>query len=301
VASKRRRGSGRKPAAHPARPSQKHQSFRERAFSGSAKWIGGIATAAVVAAVTAVVTALVTADVTTAQGTAPAPVPPTLAAGGHGPPVRIDSVTVLRTTSQAGTYVFQRPLHLSPQELAALNRLQDGTPAYDAWFRSRGGVDPSPSSIQLVVNGNASQPARITDVTLVKSCRPQLTGTLFDSPSAGNQGSILLDFNLDSARTIAQTPNGQDYFANFTISLEPGEVQVLQIYTTTSKYFCQFTLQLTVLVGSHQTTETVTDDGKPFQVTAATAPVKDFQVVYAGGVETSNGYFVPENPRKFQG
>jgi hypothetical protein len=45
----------------------------------------------------------------------------------------------------------------------------------------------------------------------------------------------------------------------------------------------------------------VTDDGKPFQVTAATAPVKDFQVVYAGGVETSNGYFVPENPQKFQG
>jgi hypothetical protein len=208
----------------------------------------------------------------------------------------------MRTAVQAGTYLFQRPLHLSQKDLAALNQLQDGTPAYDAWFRSRGGIDPSPSSIQLVVEGNASQTARITDITLLKSCQSPLTGTIFDSPSAGNSGSILMNFNLDSARTVAETPKGQDFFSYFTISLAPGEVQVLQINVSTARYYCQFTLQLTVLVGSHQTMETVSNMGKPFQVSAVN---KDYQALYAGGVATPNGYppghFVSENPKTYQG
>jgi hypothetical protein len=218
--------------------------------------------------------------------------------------VKIDSVTVMRNASQAGTYLFQRPVHLSQKDLAALNQLQDGTPAYDAWFRSRGGVDPSPSSIQLVVEGNASQSARITDIAILKRCQPQLTGTIFLSPSAGEESSILLDFNLDSTRAIAETPNGQDYFSNFTISLAPGEVRVLQINATTSHYYCRFTLQMTVLIGSHSTVETVTNMGKPFQVSAVTAPLKDYQAIYAGGVATPSGYppgyFVPENPQSYQ-
>jgi hypothetical protein len=252
-----------------------------------------------VAAVTAVVTVVVTADVTPAASAGG-----THGAAPQGAPVKIDSVTVMRTAVQAGTYLFRQPVLLSQQDLASLNRLQDGTPGYDAWFRSRGGVDPSPSSIQLVVEGNASQAAHITDIALIKNCHPPLTGTLFLSPTAGENGSILLNFNLDSARTLAQAPNGLDYFANFTISLKPGEVQVLQVNVNTSHYYCQFTMQMTVLVGSRQTVETITNAGQPFRVSALAA-TKDYHALYVGGVATPHGYpagdFVPENPATYQG
>lgn len=300
MASKRRRGqsrrnrapalsaSGTKPSI-PVQSRPKPQPFWKHVLGGSARWVAGLATAAAVAAVTTVVTIVVTQHVEAAPG----------AVIRHGPPVRIDSVTVLRTAVQAGTYIFQRSLHLSQPELHSLNELQDGTPAYDAWFRSRGGVDPSESHVQLIVEGNAGQPTRITDITMVKSCEAPLTGALFLSPTAGNEGSILINFNLDSPRSVAETPNGKNYFSNYTITLQPGEVQVIQISASTQHYYCQYSLQLTVLVGANKSIETVTNDGKPFQVTAVYGSSR-YHALYIGGIATPAGYpagsFVQENP-----
>ena len=246
-----------------------------------------------VAVVTTTATGVVTRHVVAPQTTAMR----------HGPPVKIDSVTLQRTDGQAGIYVFQRALYLSRPDLRSLNQLQDGAPAYDTWFRSRGGVDPGSSNVQLVVEGNADQPARITNITMIKSCEAPLAGTLFYSPPAGSENAILINFNLDSPRSVAKTTGGQDYFSEYTIALALGGVQVIQISAETRLHYCQYSLQLIVLVGSHETVETVTNDGKPFQVSAVYSSFARYHALYAGGVASpvGLGYFVQENPTTYNG
>ena len=278
--------------AKPSRPIQhrpESQPIWKGALGGSVRWVGGLVTAVVIAAVTAAVTVVVTRHVAAAQN-----IP-----ARHGPPVKIDSVTVLRTNSQAGTYVFQRTVNLSQSDLQSLNQLQGNTPAYDAWFRSRGGVDPSSSNVQLVVEGNADQPTRITNITLAKSCQAPLVGTLFDNPPAAGQPALLINFNLDSPQSIAQAPDGHDYFPKSTVVLNPGEVQVIEATASTTLHYCQYNLQLTVLVGDHTTVETVTNDGKPFQVSALYKSTASYHALYAGGIDSPDptGGFVQERPR----
>lgn len=262
-----------------AKPQPAAQSLPQRALHGLVTWTGGLVTAVVAAVLGAIITVEMSAHNAAAAQTA---------ITRHGPPVKIDSVTVLRTSGQAGTYVFQRALYLSQAELHQLNQLQDGTPGYTNWFRSRGGVDPFSSNVQLVVEGNADKAARIINISLLKNCHAPISGTLFESPSAGETQSILIDFNLDSPDSIPQTANGQDYFPRYTIPLQPGEVQVIQISAGTQQYYCQYKIQLDVLVGTNTTTETVTNDGKPFQVSAEDNSNAPYQVVYDGGVDSPN-------------
>lgn len=248
---------------------------------------------------TAATAAVVAAGVTVAATWHPGPPAPPKH---HGPAVRIDSVGVQRTPAQAGTYVFPQGLRLSPAELASLNRLQDGDAAYDAWFTSRGGVGPFISKVQLIVRGNADQPARLTDIAVDKTCRAPLDGTLFDSPTAGNDSSILINFDLDSARSVAKAPGGGDFFAQHTISLRPGEVQAIEISSVTEHHFCQYTLRLTVLVGDRTTVQTVSDHGRPFQVTAMQPHNSRYHALYVGGVASPAGdkrSFVREDPATY--
>jgi hypothetical protein len=284
-------GKPKSPRSGQIRPKQKSRWARVQ--SGLVTWTGALITSAAVAAVAAVVTVVVTGAVTRQVAAAP------IAAGRHGPPVKIDSVTVLRTVAQAGTYVFQRPLDLSQSELRSLNQLQDLTPQYYAWFRSRGGVDPSTSNVQLVLEGNAAQAVRITNMVLVKQCTAPLSGTLFASPSAGNEHSILINFDLDSPQPVAQTPGGHDFFTANTISLQPGEVQVIQITASTKLFYCQYSIHLTALTGDHATEETITDNGQPFRVTATYTSVARYHALYVGGVATRTGYFMRENPQAY--
>lgn len=302
MAGKQRRGqSERNKAAVPARGQAKPsrsaesepapQSLLQRALRGLLSWTGALVIAVVAAVLGAIVTVQLSAHSAVAAQTT---------AVRHGPPVKIDSVTVLRTSVQAGTFVFQRPVYLSQSELDGLNQFQQGTPGYINWFRSRGGVDPDSSNVQLVVEGNANKPVRIINMSLLKDCQAPLSGTLFLNPPAGNAASILIDFNLDSPESVAQTAGGQDYFSRYTISLQPGEVQVLQISSVTGRYYCQYSIQLDVLVGAHMVTETVTNDGKPFQVSATYSSDARYHVLYAGGV-ASHGPFVRVNPASFGG
>lgn len=304
VAAKRRRrkaqqGQGGAPRPGPPKSSEKakqapdNRPLWKRAFVPTAKWTGTLATAAVVTAVTTVVSVLVTQHVAASPAPPPTPTLTSSAPARHGPPVQIESVAVLRDSVQAGIYAFQRPLVLSPSDLNTIRQLTLGTPSYDDWFRSRGGVDPGWLNVQLVVEGNASQPSRITNITMIKSCTAPLSGMLFNNPPAGNAGDILINFNLDSPLSVAQTPDGEDYFSHYTIDLQPGEVQVLQIKASTVRHYCQFSLQLTVLVGAHQTIETVTDNGKPFQVTSI-QNYSSYSVMYIDGVQGPLGRVNPK-------
>jgi len=148
---------------------------------------------------------------------------------------------------------------------------------------------------------------------VIKSCQPPLNGTLFYSPPAGEEDTIGIGFNLDNPTSIAQHYKGHelsgDYFAEHTISLTRGEVQTLQIVAKTTQYYCEFTLKLIVVSGSTKTTETITDDGAPFRVTAihregrGPGPLSYYQVLYVGGVAPGaiHGAFTPQNPATYAG
>jgi hypothetical protein len=229
--------------------------------------------------------------------------------------VKIDAVSLERTALQAGTYMFPARLVLTAAQLQRLNVINPTQPQYDTWFRSRGGVDPDSSNLKVVVEGNGAHPVEITDIRAVKHCRRPLSGTLFFSPPAGNIDTIGIGFNLDSVTSIAENDdNGRlsgDFFASHTISLAPGEIQTLQITALTSRQYCQYKLELTVVDGDTTKTETIGNHGRPFQVTATvekqnradalTDPgsLSYYKVIYAGGLETSDGAFRRENPATY--
>lgn len=229
-----------------------------------------------------------------------------------GPPVKIDAVSVVRTVLQGGAYVFPQKRIFTAAELRSLNQFNLTQPQYDAWFRSRGAVDPELSNLKLVVEGNRTHPVQIIGLRLIKHCQQPLDGTLFDSPSAGSNDTLRIGFNLDSPASIAQDYRGSfypypmsgDYFAEHTISLNRGEVQTLQVSAITTKQYCEYSLELTAVDGGTTVTATITDHGRPFRVTALRFANQDpysyYKALYVGGVLTHNGAFIAENPATYR-
>jgi hypothetical protein len=86
---------------------------------------------------------------------------------------------------------------MSAQQLHALNSINQTTPAYPNWFSSRGGVKAGGLKIQLIIQGNRESPVRITDIQPVVSCHAPLSGTLFFSPTGGEDKNTQLFINLD--------------------------------------------------------------------------------------------------------
>jgi hypothetical protein len=210
-----------------------------------------------------------------------------------GPPVKVDAISLERDGSQGGIYVLPQKLVLSALRLRALSHIDSSQPAYGTWFTSRGGVDPSMSSVKLVVEGNRSHRVQIIGMRAIKHCQKPLNGTLFYSPPAGASLNIGIGFNLDNVAPIAENYSNYriygDYFATHTISLSHGEVLTLQVVSLTTKQYCQYTLQLTVVDGSKQSTETLTNDGRPFSVTGIPASKGNvrfsyYRALYVGGV-----------------
>jgi hypothetical protein len=191
--------------------------------------------------------------------------------------------------------------------------IESSTPAdrsaFAAWFFSRGAYEIGGASTQLVIQNNRSYPIRIIDMNVVKSCGAPLTGTLFFGAGGAVDSTVGLGFNLDSPDTDAEAARGTGpaawtpgYFDNYTISLEPGEQQVFDIYTVTTNQACVYRLQATVLDGSKKVYQLIGDGAEPFRVTAmpgsAGPDFAAYKAVFMGGAASSgNGAFVRVNPK----
>jgi hypothetical protein len=209
-----------------------------------------------------------------------------------------------------GTWAFPQRLILSSADLAHINSLtirEANMPAFANWAFSHGGYAPN-TDTQLIVENNRSYPVRIIDMNVAKSCGPPLTGTLLFSPNAGGDADIRLGFNLDSDNTEAYAATGwdatawkPDYFANFTVSVNPGSQQVFNLRTVVSKFSCQFQFKMTVLDGKKKVTELMDDQGQPFRVSAGLPNFSRYSVLYVGGVENpaGNDSYVRVNPKTF--
>ena len=230
-----------------------------------------------------------------------------------GPPVRIDHVFDERDHElQGDTWVFAHPLHLSSATLARINMplkierehgFVGNLNPFDRWAIAHGGVDPSLAVTRVILEGNRSRTVEILGITADAQCQQPLAGTIFYSPTAGADPVARMGFNLDLPDPIAQKASGgfvspQPYFETTTISLAPGEQQVVDMIAVTERHFCRYTFILKVLDGHTISTETLDDNGKPFQVSAAggdsSSPLfSHYRSVYVGGVATPNGLFVP--------
>ena len=222
-----------------------------------------------------------------------------------GAPVQINAVQTGPSLNSQGM-VLPGVVRLSSARLSQINQLQQGdSRAFAGQFPGEG-VWLGGSQVTIQITGNAPS-VRITGINVIdESCRPPLSGTLFLVGGGQGEGpTIQVDFDLDASGPVALTPSGQAFFVVNRIILNPGEEQTLVIESTTKRYYCQYQLQLVVLVGSRTTTETVSDHGKPFQA-LATLPFSQYGAIYVGGslnvsASTTVNALVPESPATYKG
>lgn len=242
-------------------------------------WAGGVATIAV----GAFTTAFMTSAGNSAYHAASTQIE-------TGDSVLVDSVTRLEN-NEDDTHLSARTSPLPDNDLAQLNSLRWGTPAYQKWFDDHQAVDHNTTVIGLLVEGNRDHPVRILNIEPVVDCGPPLSGTLFLSPPAGADGTMELDLDLDHPfAPIAfngadgQPASGPDFFGRYTVSLKQGEQYDFHIKATTHLHSCAFTLNMTVVDGDTTLIEHIDNHGKPFRVSADLNENSDYKVVYVGGV-----------------
>lgn len=274
---------------HSGQQHGRRKSSRRRAIA----WVAGVAGAGVTAFVVAYFTTLGNhvAGLSTAPGRPAQP---------GGQPVKIDYVAVQQGPDQSA--VAPGPLTLTAAQLSSLNSLNQTTPAVHQWFAAHDAVTADNLFVELIVAGNRDSAVRIVSMQPVVSCHPPLAGTLFYSPAAGADSNTQLMVNLDHplgppgyiANVNGQISHGANFFQHFTVSLKRGEQYTFLVNAHTTKQYCQFTLDLTVLEGSRTVTESVSDNGKPFAVTAVyneddlnPGAFSRYQDVYVGGVAAS--------------
>jgi hypothetical protein len=217
-----------------------------------------------------------------------------------GSPVHVAFQSVERNDLQGNTWVFPQRIDLTDSELVHLNETrQDRTgTAYKEWARSHGGVDPNVSILKLVLEGNRNHTVRVVDLRTIAKCQAPLDGTILYSPPAGADTTEAIGFDLDSTSPVAQHFDGRslsgNYFIDKTIGLRPDEQQTVVIYSMSKNHYCEYSLALTVLDDGKTTTQTITNHGEPFRVTATLprtkeAPVGSYRSGYMGGVANVSG------------
>jgi hypothetical protein len=223
-----------------------------------------------------------------------------------GPPVKVDAVLEQRHSGLQGfTWIFPRPLHLSDAALSHLNALyadinQDQGGAYgsltryDRWAVSQGGVAPDLSIARIVLEGNSSHTVQLIGASAQTQCSAPLRGAILASPPAAEETTAAMGFDLDYPHPQAQDVRGSvfshtNYFENKAIALKLGEQQVVDVFAFTHHHYCKYTLRFTLLGGSRKSALIVSDNGRPFSVTAQlpgplSEPLMNYHSAYVAGV-----------------
>lgn len=231
---------------------------------------------------------------------------------------------------------YQDYSFVSPVELI-LNRskLAKLAASWSTWPQSPGMVMANQQWIILTLAGNESAPVTINNMTILKICQAPLKGgTLFYDPTHGSgpYPTAPIYFNLDEPVSTGQfiinnttgtpLPPGGNFFQRQVVTLKYHEPQTFAIYLTSSHHFCQFTFQLSIATAEGPATETITDNGRPFALTAdgetkealldgrwiqynpvSKIPFSNYAAVYAGGVpDQQNSFrFIRVNPATYHG
>lgn len=313
-------------AGEPGKPAQeKEPEEPKKVKNGWLKrpltWVAGFFAATAIAAGTAFGSGLgqklfstVTGSVTSSATAQPGSSNPSSRSSPAGPLV-VESVAI--GFFEDYSFVSPEKSPLSRTQLEALNTQRNSS----SWAPAPPIAIANQELITLTVAGNSSSPVTINNMAIVKTCGPALTsGTLFYSPTegAGPFGVEHIVFDLDKPVSIGQygtypgdpVPDGGNFFAKKVITLNYHEPQTLGVYVTTNQHNCTFTFNLNVATVNGQVTQTVTDNGRAFALTAdgedgpgVGAPFSSYALVYAGGAadQQNNGQFIQVNPRTYHG
>jgi hypothetical protein len=138
----------------------------------------------------------------------------------------------------------------------------------------------------------------ITKMTLVvRHVKPIADGTLISTPTQGGGNAIQLYFDGDSPDAAGLDADGQDYFADSYVTLQPGEATEFALKVTAKTYYSQFWVDITIFVDGHYSTVQVGDGGQkqPFEI----APPATYGAVYTVPLTSPNRAWVREDPQVF--
>jgi hypothetical protein len=249
-------------------------------------WAGSLVGVAIVAFITAYFTTLGNNVASSAS----------LPASPKGGPVQ---VTVGNVDAVGQSMVLPKPVRLGTRELNYLNASLGGpSTGYAAWFSKARAAFVHAIDIQLVIQGNRHHLVRVINITPTVKCSAALHGTLFYSPSQGEDTGAYLYFNLDRSQLNASYTHEDsgrkypNYFGRYSISLSYGKQYTLQVTASTSKQYCQFGLSLTIIDDGKTLIESIDNHGQPFRVTALLPGMPDehkvdfagYGELYLGGV-----------------
>lgn len=267
-------------------------------------WLGGVATAVSVGILINVLS-------TQAQRIAPANASPAITQKRppvNGPPLKVLSEDPINI-EQLGTVVFPGMIAIKNDQLSSIQAIPESN------YLSSRGAYPTLVNTQIAVQNNRSYSIQIIDMHVMKSCQAPLTGTLFYAPAQGAVESVQVGFNLDSNDTSAKVANGDsitssspDYFAKYTVSIDPGGKQVFDIIDETAQHSCTFRYQFTILDGGKKVYQTIGNGSQPFKIDAVIAssgrnPFGAYRALYVSGnfgyPGDENNRFAQVNPKSF--
>jgi hypothetical protein len=134
-----------------------------------------------------------------------------------------------------------------------------------------GDAVPSPLLLQLVVQSDTPKAVLIEDMTIhIVSRRKPVAGVPVECAPQGLANFRSIDVDLDANPPLVRYAVGRKY-APFGFTLSQGQTEIFDLTVTSKHASYTFDIDLAVIVGGQTGTMIVTDDGRPFQVSAATS------------------------------
>ncbi|MYS38218.1 MULTISPECIES: hypothetical protein [unclassified Streptomyces] len=225
------------------------------------------------------------------------------------------SIDDVARAESAGSFVLPLRLDLTPAQLDRMNHdkyWQGGaghTVSFTSWFDGQKAVWAENSLINVTLSGATDKTVRITRIDIDRgACRaPAGGGTLFYAPvgGSGEDENIGLLFDLDLPQPVAMGKEGENYFSQRAITLEPGEAETISLFVSTHRQDCEYRFRLRLVVpgGKKAVTRTIPEkDSPPFRLTAlatndSSLPYSAYRAMYVGGAASpAQGAFVPADP-----
>jgi hypothetical protein len=230
-------------------------------------------------------------------------------------------------------WTFPTGFMASAKQIAQINEADNNAELINRYLYDYGGYAPF-TYTQLILHNNCSKSIIIKDIQVSKICQPTLDGTIFagqpelSEPSSVNEGTYTgsnldptqIGFDLDSPDPEAMLASGwnvrqwtQEY-ASSSLATIPGDrdyafdIRAIALHTA-----CSFRIQVTYLYDDKSHTETISDDGQPFRVSAllpgtlkpqkaGNHPYAGYDTLYVGWHASlwPDGTWVRENPKTWQ-
>ena len=130
-----------------------------------------------------------------------------------------------------------------------------------------GAADAGVTRLQVVVQGSTSEAVLISNMRAVVTKREKpWTGPLAVCPSAGAAQIRPVSIDLDSQSPAAKPQSG-DFEFGFTVA--QGETETFLVSATTEKCFCEWHLEVELVVAGERRVQAIFNSGRPFRTTAA--------------------------------